>query len=732
MKTFLFSFFFYIFCISGATANSIDTVIDNPDYDFTRTEKFMISKIELSATATKVHLEWDLPEGWWIKYEKDIFLRNPETGKKFAIISVENEEFDAKITIDSSETHHSVLTFPPLEKGIEKIDYNDQFFGLYLKGKKPEKSSELPEAVVKWMNEELDKVKKEPLQDYETEKFFSKEPAKIIGYIKGYGPKAGFETGIYYASNQLTREDYPVTIEIHKDGSFEADIPLIHPVKSSLIFNKRWMEFYLEPGQTLGMVLNWKDFLKAEHYNNRSYPQKSIEFKGKLAEINKELSQFQFPRFDYDEYKKNQLNLSAQDFKEYAFNFQEENKKRLDSFIAHNVISDNAELILRNENKLSGVIMVMNYLLDRDYHQKQNPENEFLKEKIETDYYEFLKDLPLNKKSLLVNKDFSQFINRFEYADPIRFVADPKGISPEISLLEYFDLQKIPLTEKERNMYKPRSFESMEEYQDFEEKRKPFDEKYSEELEAYRKKYIEPLPKSIPIDFMEPWHKKDSVMANHLHLKNDLAYDITKTRSLKSTIGRITEADQAYEFWDELSETIENDFLREEGERIIQSKFPKKAKDIDGVNNPSVAVKSKTIPLPEGKAKDLFYDIASQYKGKILFIDFWATSCGPCVATIKSMKETRKKYEDNPDFEFVFITDEAQSPIKAYTNFTKEQEMKNLHRVDTDIYNRFRQLFRFNGIPRYVVLNKQGELIDGDFPMHNFNYEMPRILKNNP
>ncbi|UJH92107.1 TlpA family protein disulfide reductase [Antarcticibacterium sp. 1MA-6-2] len=261
-----------------------------------------------------------------------------------------------------------------------------------------------------------------------------------------------------------------------------------------------------------------------------------------------------------------------------------------------------------------------------------------------------------------------------------------------------------------------------------------FTHKYSSEISAYVAKYITPyMRKSESIDFMEPWHKKDSVMANHFNLRNDLIYDITKTRSLKYDVeNRITDADQAYKYWNELSATIENDFLKKEGERIVLSKFPKKEIKANGENSsPIMAVKSVTIPLPEGKPKKLFYEIADKYKGKIVFIDFWATTCGPCVGTIKSMKDTRKKYKNNPDFEFVFITDEAQSPLEYYNKFTKEQEMTNLHRVDTDIYNRFRQLFQFNGIPRYVVLNKKGELIDGNFPMHNFTSKLPDILEKN-
>lgn len=735
MKTLLLSFLLFTICSIGLLAQTNNQIIKNPAFDLAMTERFKISKIEFTDSRTLVQLEWNIPEGWWIQYGADTFLRDPETGEKFTVIKIENEEFDTKIYIDSTKTHNSVFVFPPIDPGLEKIDYNDQFYGLYLNGKQPENSSEIPETVAKWLEEELSEVTTDPIKDFEDDQFFSKEPAKIIGYIKGYDSRVGFDTGIYYASNDLTREDYPIVIEIEDDGKFTGEIPLIHPVHSYLVVNNRMISFYLEPGQTLAMVLDWKDFLAADHYNNREYPQKSVEFKGKLAEINRELSLFQFPRFNYGQYQDNQLRLSPENFKEYCFNYQEENRKLLDSFISVNPISAKSETILRNENTLSGTTMVMNYLRERDYHERQDPENEFLQQKIGIEYYSFLKELPLNNQSYLVNKSFSEFINRFEYAEPLTFHANSKAISftPEITAIEYFDLQNIPLTEQERTLLKPETFTSMEAYQTYREKRKPFDEKYSEELADYMKQYVEPYSQEPePIDFMGPWKKKDSVMVNHLHLSNDLAYDITKTRSLKYDMDRITEADQAHAYWQELSATIENEFLKKEGERIVLNKFPKNEINPARENStPKMAIKSEIIPLPEGKPKEFFYDIADQYKGKIVFVDFWATTCGPCVGTIKQMKDIRKKHKDNPDFEFVFITDQAQSPLAFYNKFTKEQEMENLHRVDTDIYNRFRQLFQFNGIPRYVVLNKNGEVIDGNFQMHNFSWLLPKILEKN-
>ncbi|TGV04795.1 thioredoxin domain-containing protein [Flavivirga rizhaonensis] len=74
---------------------------------------------------------------------------------------------------------------------------------------------------------------------------------------------------------------------------------------------------------------------------------------------------------------------------------------------------------------------------------------------------------------------------------------------------------------------------------------------------------------------------------------------------------------------------------------------------------------------------------------------------------------------------------ERGSPTHRYTGFVKEQELKNTYRLSTDDYNYLRQLFKFNGIPKYVVIDKNGDVISDDFPMHNFDYEIKKILAAN-
>lgn len=232
---------------------------------------------------------------------------------------------------------------------------------------------------------------------------------------------------------------------------------------------------------------------------------------------------------------------------------------------------------------------------------------------------------------------------------------------------------------------------------------------------------------------MEKWQLRDSIVKNVFHLEKNLVYEIIKIRALDYDIQR-SNSENAHNYWSELQKDITNPFLKEEGKRIVDQQYPINSFENKFLNdnlNCKVNINATAFSnkLPEGKATDIFKNIINSHKGKILFIDFWATSCGPCVATIKKMKETRKEHKDNANFEFVFITDESLSPVESYDKFVKEQELENIYRLSSDDYNRLRQLFKFNGIPRYIVVDKKGEVIIDKFPMHNFNYLLNGILE---
>lgn len=718
-----------LFCFSLAAVAQTKTIM-NPAYEFKNSGIYNVAKIEQSDSATLLTLDLTFVPHWWVSFNETDFIRDCDTGIEYNARKIREGEFNQKIWMPDSGDSTIVLIYPPLPASTKKIDFNDKIFGLSLNPDQTEsrRQAEISPNIDKWLKEQLAKAPKTAMPNYNASTFFNEEPARLIGCIKGYDPRAGFSTGIVYAQNELTNEDFPIVISIEPDGRFEAEIPMIMPKYTWALFNERVMvPFYIEPGQTLCMILDWDEFLTYDRRRNIRYQFNQIEFRGSLASINQELMNYPTSQFNYAEYDKKRKTMAPEDFKADQLASYQKNLARFENYLKKQPLSVKAQTLLRNRIMLKNANNLFNYTLNRDHFAQQDSTNEILKMPIPENYYDFLKSLPLNDPSLLVCSEFSEFINRFEFCELFNKAQSKyyqnsveNRKKPEKNLLQYFNEEKITLSEDERNFLTIAVKDQLtdEERSQLEQMKalsETFNQKYKDQIQEYAEKYVSPLQPDQTQMQIDVWKSKDSILVNTLGLKPNLMYEITKTRSLEFTFNNAESKEKASVYWEFLKQGIKSPYLTTTGDALFNKNFP-------------ASEKIAAHPLPDEPGTEVFKKIIAPHKGKVLFVDFWATTCGPCLGSIQNMKETREKYVDNPDFDFVFITDERSSPEKSYTNFIKEQELKNSYRISNDEFNMLRQLFRFNGIPHYVVIDQKGDVIDDNFRMHNFEQELKKIL----
>jgi thiol-disulfide isomerase/thioredoxin len=107
----------------------------------------------------------------------------------------------------------------------------------------------------------------------------------------------------------------------------------------------------------------------------------------------------------------------------------------------------------------------------------------------------------------------------------------------------------------------------------------------------------------------------------------------------------------------------------------------------------------------------------SDFRGKIVYIDAWATWCGPCKAQIPYLKSLEKEYHGNDDIVFLGVSIDARKNFDKWKNFVIKEELKGIQLFAGDkAQKEFRTPYKILGIPRFILVGKDGEIISSDAP----------------
>lgn len=694
-------------------------VIENPYYEVKKGGIEYITKIELGKKETKVTLRTLFMPNWWIKISDSTYLEIPETEEKFYVKSVEGTDFNKETFMTASGDSTFVLTFPPLGKKVSAINYysnpKNVIYGLSLDKKHPERipETELPAAIKQWFEKEAaDALIKEPLspESLLSEKFFYEAPARLVGYFKRYDRRLGFETGRILYKDVIRDKSLPVVVSIQADGRFEAMIDLAHPEYLNFFINNQFVPFYIEPGQTLAMVLDWEEFLVADRIRDGSYYLKETEYYGPLAETNRALTLANasvptpYSNFVYNEGMK----LSPEDFEKEMRSQYKSCREDWEKYLSGHPIEPKAQAIKEINMDYEFASFMYQYSMRKEASEEY-------KDNFPIRFYRFLTEMPLDNQLSFLARNYGTVLNRFEFMPVFKVPLILKRLKtmPEKTIKEYFTEIGEPILEGEGELLDalyglwvysewPDSYDS----EGNQEKMGIFYNKKKEILISYSDNYLLHLEKYLDHSALLDLHKrKDLILENALGLTSSLTYEIVKMRALSRELKRLKgDKEEAICFLNEFTEKLTTPYFKTISKRVFSEVFPSEEKT--------------SYVLPEGdKGAELFRSIIDPYKGKILFVDFWATTCAPCIAGIKQTQSIREKYRAHPEVDFVFITDDAATPSEAYQEFVEKHSMYNSHYLKEDAMNYIRKLFKFTAIPRYIKVGKDGSILDDDYRM---------------
>lgn len=103
-------------------------------------------------------------------------------------------------------------------------------------------------------------------------------------------------------------------------------------------------------------------------------------------------------------------------------------------------------------------------------------------------------------------------------------------------------------------------------------------------------------------------------------------------------------------------------------------------------------------------------------KGKYVYIDVWATWCGPCLREIPALKEVEKDYHDK-DIHFVSISIDEPKDYEKWKTMVSEKELGGIQLIaDKNWNSQFVKEYAILGIPRFILIDPQGNIVSADAP----------------
>ena len=127
----------------------------------------------------------------------------------------------------------------------------------------------------------------------------------------------------------------------------------------------------------------------------------------------------------------------------------------------------------------------------------------------------------------------------------------------------------------------------------------------------------------------------------------------------------------------------------------------------------AIGMKSPTFTYPDINGKNVSL---KSLKGKYVYIDVWATWCGPCKVQIPYLKDIEKTYEGR-NIAFIGLSIDTQENKSKWEAMVGERGLGG-HQLlaDKDWKSEFIMEYYITGIPRFILIDPQGNIVSADAP----------------
>lgn len=163
------------------------------------------------------------------------------------------------------------------------------------------------------------------------------------------------------------------------------------------------------------------------------------------------------------------------------------------------------------------------------------------------------------------------------------------------------------------------------------------------------------------------------------------------------------------------------------GERMKMKEEPMPAAKSDKSSGESATAKKDDFHFTDLKGKQVSL---SDFKGKVVYIDFWASWCGPCRKMMPLSKQLHAQLSEKQKKKIVFLYVSIDADLASWKKGINDLGVEGVNVISPGNWqSKACAYFQLNSIPRYMIMDKKGEIVDHNAPRPSDQSVMNKLLK---
>lgn len=524
-----------------------------------------------------------------------------------------------------------------------------------------------------------------------SENLFRTDTAVYCGFIHGFTPNMPRNFS-FKNENIINGEDFQQPVFIDENGYFESKIDLNYPAMFTIYFSGIGNErILLEPGKRLFQLLTFEK----RGVNDSIYGNHNCHFMCDNAELSEEIHVSIGKNEEL--WRKHNLipTITIDSLSIIANDDYNADLRLLESYKNERNLSSKAVAILNVNIGMKRASLLSDFLelKVKDLMAKKSPDlMKQIKTAINKPYIDSISALSFVETT----KQHPLAILDYRFAATFRKLFSNNYFIPlsimkatQWTMFEEIGKMNVQLSKEDKALIDtiaaiPEAQRDTSTYKRLMPKMIPFFTAHSTELRTY----MDDIGNKTLLNSAQSTYGENSMMTDLIRA------NITVKKIKKFAF--LTE-EQMTDLKMRINNPVFFDFIKSENSKMLAKIASNKAKR-----------NYKVLPTPDVSVENMLAKLLEPFKGKVVYLDFWATWCGPCMRNIAQMKSLKEELK-NQNVAFVYVTGES-SPLKTWENVLPDID-GNHYRLTAKQWEELCKKYGVASIPHAMIFNQQGEMV---------------------